>query len=661
MGLLLGLAATGCGDKQAGEIMIGISTNMSLPKDVSAIRIQVIAHGEHLHDKVYNVGPGEDRQKLPGSLAVIQGEDETTPITMKVIALQGPERTPRVVAKAISTVPSERIALLNLPVDWLCDGTPRSTGDAIDPDYEPECGDGKTCVAGACVTSSVDESSLGDYEPGKLFGGGTGDGDGTCFDTQPCFAEGTLPALSLADCTFDAPAGSLNVAVRTAGDGICGASGCLVPLDQSGSGAGWSESGGKVHLPAKVCELVQNGKALGVTVSTACATKTSSTPTCGPWSSVGGSDASAQGGLTTLATAQDHPVAIAVATGRVYWLTSGVALDANHQPTGEGQLKSTALLGGTPTSHANKVLFPRELIAAGSNLFFTAYGSIEGHGTGEIWRFTGTETLSFLKDLDTPEGISAYSTGNPKKWTVHYTGFTGGLVQRYIEDALVPTDVLPTKQNYPIRIATSPDRKYLVWLNEGQLGAADGSVEAIVGGQPLTLAAAQATPRALAVDDKGVCWTTLGLAGLAGEGAVHCLAFGGGEPATQPSSAVGQSFPIGVAMDADTVYWTNRGDGTVRRMPRVGGAPAQGAKDQHKPGALTLDEGVLYWVNEGDLDKATGSVMSLPVASPAWEATSTSDTPKPDGGAVEAPDVGGGGSAPTPDPGPDDVPDAGTP
>lgn len=655
LGLLLALGLVGCGETQAGEIMIGISTNMSLPKDVSAIRIQVLAHGEHLHDKVYNVGPGEDRQKLPGSLAVIQGEDATTPVTMKVIALQGADRTARIVAKAISTVPDERIAYLNLPVDWLCDGTPRSTGDAIDPDYEPECGDGMTCVAGACVTSTVDETSLDDYEPGALFGGGTGEGDGTCFDTQPCFAEGATPTLSLGDCTFDAPAGSLNVAVRTTGDGICGASGCLVPLDRSDKGAGWSESGGKVRLPAKVCALVQEGKALGVTVSTACATKTSSTPTCGPWSSVGGNDG-ADIGLATLATAQEHPVAIAVAAGRVYWLNSGVTVAGEAESTEGGQLQSTALLGGIPKLHKDKLASPRELISVGSTLFLTTYGPSGGDTQGGIWRFDGTELTSFLGGLNTPEGITAYRTGDPKKWTVHYTSFTGGTVQRYIEDAPAPTDVVNQPQNYPIRIATSPDRKYLVWLNEGQFGAADGSVQAIVEGTHVVLAPNQDTPRALAVDDKGVCWTTLGHEGLNGQGAVHCLPFGAaqaGEGATtQPVSVMGQSFPLGIAVDGDMVYWTNRGDGTVRRMPRAGGAqPLEGAKNQHKPGALTLDEGVLYWVNEGELDNATGSVMSLPTASASWVVAASGGTdvgkPKPpqdvpDGGTEPAPDGGGG-------------------
>jgi formylglycine-generating enzyme required for sulfatase activity len=610
IGLLLGLVAVGCGDKQAGEIMIGISTNMSLPKDVSAIRIQVLAHGEHLHDKVYNVGPGEDREKLPGSLAVIQGDDETMPVTMKVIALQGPERTARVVAKAVSTVPSERVALLNLPVDWLCDGTARSTGDTIDPDYESNCGDGMVCVAGDCVSTKVDASSLGDYEPAKLFGGGTGEGDGTCFDTQSCFAEAAVPLLSLSDCTFDAPAGSLNVAVQTEGDGICGASGCLVPLDLSASGAGWRESGGKVHLPSKVCELVQNGKALGVTVSTTCATKTSSTPTCGPWSSVGGSATPEGEGPATLATAQANPIAIAVAAGRVYWLTGGVAADANKQPTGLGQLRSTALLGGTPTLNADKVLFPRELIAAGSSLFFTAYGSKSGQATGEIWRFTSDKAIRFLSGLNAPDGISAYWTASSATWTTHYTAFNDGLVQRYIEGGEPQT--LVGEQRGPIRVAMSPDRKYLVWLNEGTIGLADGSVQALLNGEPLIVAENQARPRSLVVDDMGVCWTTLGLAGLNGEGEVHCVAFSSGKTPAQPITATGQSGPLGVAMDADTVYWTNRGDGTVRKMPRAGGvAPTTAAHGQHNPGAISLHEGVLYWVNEGDLDKATGSIMSL--------------------------------------------------
>jgi hypothetical protein len=642
LGLLLGFFSVGCGDKQAGEIMMGISTNMSLPKDVSAIRIQVIAHGEHIHDNVYPVGPGDGRQKLPGSLAVIHGEDETMPVTMKVIALQGPERTARIVAKAISTVPVERIAQLNLPVDWLCDETAKSTGDLVDPDYESTCGDGKTCTAGACVENKIDETTLGDYDPGNLFGGGTGDGDGTCFDTQPCFADSTSAAVSLSDCTFDAPAGSLNVAVQTEGDGICGSSGCLVPLDQSDKGAGWSSSGGKVHLPTKVCELLQNGKAVGVSVSTACATKTFATPTCGPWSSVGSAYAPAEGELTVLAAGQEHPVAIAVANGQVYWTTSGLLSSGGGDPV--GKLKSTSPSGGTPTTYEAEFSAPRELIALGSELFFTTYGPTAGQNQGAIFGLKEATVTSIVKGLNTPEGL-AVSNG-----TVFFTNFVDGEVLRYNKGA---TTVIASGQNYPIRITIDSDR--VVWLNEGQLGLDDGSVDTIVGQEHLVLAANQPAPRALAVDQKGVCWTTLGTNGENGQGAVQCLPFEGGSPTGEfPVKADGQSFPVGIAMNDDTVYWTNRGDGTVRKMPRAGGTPIQGAKNQYKPGSLTLNAGVLYWVNEGDPDHPTGSVMSLSTTSSSWAETgqgtdgatgSTDGAGLPDAG---APGDAGGGAAPPP-------------
>jgi hypothetical protein len=89
--------------------------------------------------------------------------------------------------------------------------------------------------------------------------------------------------------------------IRKAGvPGICSAEACYVPLDQDAT-EGWSESGDKILLPPAVCNRLTspsspNLSILGVAVTTSCATKTPSVPTCGPWSSVGGSTATFEAG-----------------------------------------------------------------------------------------------------------------------------------------------------------------------------------------------------------------------------------------------------------------------------------------------------------------------------------------------------------------------------
>jgi hypothetical protein len=86
---------------------------------------------------------------------------------------------------------------------------------------------------------------------------------------------------------------TFNVALKfpPGGDGICGPSGCFIPLDAN-SPTGYQVNGDRVQLPKKVCELLNapqaNGSARPTVVfsSSGCTSKTESIPTCGPWSGV---------------------------------------------------------------------------------------------------------------------------------------------------------------------------------------------------------------------------------------------------------------------------------------------------------------------------------------------------------------------------------------
>src|SRR5262249_50903360 len=75
------------------------------------------------------------------------------------------------------------------------------------------------------------------------------------------------------------------------------------------------------------------------------------------------------------------------------------------------------------------------------------------------------------------------------------------------------------------------------------------------------------TPNAIVVDPAG------------GTGSVYWTA--GGRVRSQPKANVGQTptdlavglaEPWRMAADADSLYWTNQGDGTVNSVPKVGGA-----------------------------------------------------------------------------------------
>ena len=322
--------------------MLALQTDMSIPKDVNRIMVQVLVGDKLQHQQTYPVAPEPNGSKLPATLAIVAGDDPNPTVQVRVVGIreEGDDTEARTFAKVVTTVPTSRIATLRVPIQWLCDGTARADGEEYASTCDPT-GDGedvedeRACVAGECKSVVVDSLLLPDYQPEDIFGGDTGpDGfSGKCFDTETCFDQG-FEVVPTDDCELDldVPEGSgVNVALQFPrevegedGTGICGEVACYVPLDQdptygwsvAGSGSGVGGEGNEdtedgeggegvvgggpttVKLPPAVCARVADGTAESVRVSYACPTKTPKYPTCGPWST-GDEPQDGSGGATS--------------------------------------------------------------------------------------------------------------------------------------------------------------------------------------------------------------------------------------------------------------------------------------------------------------------------------------------------------------------------
>jgi hypothetical protein len=287
-GVLAALATTSCGGKAIppGELVLTIQTDMALPKDVDMIRVEVSSYGAVQFSGDYPVGAG--KLLVPATLGLLAPQGASKPYTIRVTARKAGK--PRMLREVVTTIPTDRTAMLRVPIQWLCDGSAKETQSG---EVESSCPGGQTCTVAGCVDWNVDAASLPGYEPAEVFGGGAQAGEGACFDTVPCMTGGTELKPD-AQCMIDLPAGGqgVNVALRPSNsDGICDASNanCFVPLDRSEE-MGWAEAGGRIRLPKAVCDQIASGRVKSVVASTTCATKTPRSPTCGPWSSVGSSD-----------------------------------------------------------------------------------------------------------------------------------------------------------------------------------------------------------------------------------------------------------------------------------------------------------------------------------------------------------------------------------
>jgi hypothetical protein len=607
------------------ETMVVLQTDLSLPKDVDKLTIEVLVRGDRRHVNSFEKLGDQSSLQIPASLGITldEGTDLSTPFTFRVTAYQGNKA--RVLREVITTIPKDRLVALRLPIQWLCWDQVTMDGEGNAASSCPNANE--TCIAGSCVDKNVDPATLEDFAPEKVFGGGTGtNNDGTCFDTATCFTGSVDAAVNLADCTIPTT-GEVNVAIRVDTAGICGPGGCFVPLDAK-SEFGWKDGGnGTIQLPKAVCDRI--GKtASGVSTSSAssaCPLKTEGIPACGPWSSSGKvpTDPSELTPVTIIAN-QLKPVSLAVGGGSVYWTLAGSSTEA------DGVVKKIAISGGDTAVIQGKQAFTRDIAlnldpTSGKvrNVIWASAGVGSTGGTVIDRDFTDlTKVHDLALKFDTtialmaPDGVAASGNG------VVFTDFAANAVYRVDESGMkiLASTANGTPANNPYRVAVDATTAY--WTNEGTLGSNKGTIAkcSLTDPPAIDLVSGQDFPRNLVLDidpttkaATAVYWANFGASGGPTSEMVMMVPIS--DPTKTTVIAAGHK-PYGIALDKDNVYWTNQGDNTVMKAPKAGGAARRVATLQNKPGAIAVDATHLYWINEGGAAPNLGSIMRISLSAP---------------------------------------------
>jgi hypothetical protein len=283
---LLASCGSSSDDPARGQLIVMVTSDMPVPKDITSIELKVFATRDAQFDTLQYDGALEtDKLQLPASLALVAGADVSKPVKVRVEAWQGspPNRRLRVVQERVTTPPASGNFVLEMPLQWLCDG--RAT--VVPPDnIDIGCQEGFTCFAGVCESNFVDPATLPEY--GGDYDLRQHDADG-CFDAVECFSGSSLVGfVDLSSCTIDYPDAmaveqGVNVAIglKPNSDGFCSSERCYIVLD-FGSVTGWNRVDKKIQLPKHICTSIGEGNAdiAGVAVSTTCKTKTPSWDLC---------------------------------------------------------------------------------------------------------------------------------------------------------------------------------------------------------------------------------------------------------------------------------------------------------------------------------------------------------------------------------------------
>jgi hypothetical protein len=539
---------------------------------------------------------------------------------------------------AVTTIPTDRTALLRLPLRWIDYGgasgpMPPSSGNLstldtqagndfgdVDPFgvvcyTDPACLGERTTIDGQCVDWKIDSSKLPTYDEAEVFGGGTSDGGGTCFDTESCFEKSNELVLD-ASCVAPRPPGAFTLAVKmpigTSGTGVCVGDGCFVPLDPQDP-EGWTDDPGGVKLSPGNCKRVLD-KASGLKlVWSACGSKAAFAPLCGPASTSGpGKDLPSNpppvdGGSVDLASG-DAPTDLVLDDGNVYFLTRGGVVwrvDKN-KPGTEVKVVTLPAVDASAVDFRLAINTPKldQLVVTelrSLNRFIRVFNTGDGGQVGQVPGLPTGNPITALAASATdvywidergslavcslvscfaskPFGKLPDAGGlvyEPTANVEFLTGTPPGLPSQVARANATPTDGGPLDIT---TVATSPgpvgavaaEGGFVYWMVASTTGAIFGAPSgaalpapgfSVVSNEDLTSPDPN-LPRNLVAHGGFLFWTN------ARDEVRAAPAARSASTAPPTTLATGQNGAHGLAVDANYIYWSSAGDGKVRRLPR---------------------------------------------------------------------------------------------
>jgi len=299
-----------------------------------------------------------------------------------------------------------------------------------------------------------------------------------------------------------------------------------------------------------------------------------------------------------------YPYGIAVDDQWIYWTTAGVPRCAQ----GAGRVMRRSKTGGDVVVIAEAQSCPSRLVLDDTYVYWTNASPTDG----KVQRLPkdavpGIDVPEVLADAQpSPIGLAVdathvyWTTGTPSVRVLALDKRDAGTADLLGPDA---TPWASSGVRDPSLLAIDQTHVYVtefafdggVWkipMDAGTCCPNDASVCADAGDPceySVRLTVDQPIPNGIVVDLSTVYFVTYSRPGAVKAVQKHALA----GPAQELASD--QNKPADLATDGAYLYWTNSGDGTIRRVPMPGGTPETIASDQGAPNCVAVDETYVYW------------------------------------------------------------------
>jgi hypothetical protein len=419
-----------------------------------------------------------------------------------------------------------------------------------------------------------------------------------------------------ASCTFPKPAGAnLDVALVVDNDGICAGGKCYVILDKDPLD-GWQDLGGAVQLPRAVCSRLASGRVKQVVTSTACPTKTSRDPVCGPWSSVGGGtpgpDAGSSGGVV-VGTAPDTTIIagkgscpLRVADGLIFFCTSPIEAATTKtlvwMPIGGGAITPVGDLGNAGSflgpwlahdqalwmgSVPSNVVVKSTPVPIGTPATIGTLGALSVSTGVELTTAIDSSRIYFAAN-----GLDAYPRA----------GGDASAIVKLASSLLFAPGQVPT-----VMTADADPTSGFVYVGTHDSGGGGGGAhiqrvsKASPGGAATAVAALTSVDvGALVVDGGDLYYVASNAIVFNGKSSIQKVPVAGGTPVpVYPDFTSDIDF---LTIEGDTLYWLAADQGkniAIYRAPKAGGAtPEVVVSEKTQIQGFVLTPGEIYYAND---------------------------------------------------------------